>query len=147
MPRQPLTMEQESWIRMITPLYQSNQYTYAITITPKGVNKNHGDYSHELRQAIRSIRSVRECYLIKEYDNTCHFHGIIKSNRNLVFRTMRKQELYVFKYKPISREHTLDQYYWIRYMLKYQVKGRSYYSYIKDGLLGRFTTDTFGNLT
>lgn len=114
-------------------------YRYGVTITPKGKGKHHCDYSHELRQDIRNIKSVRHCYLFKEYTHTDHFHGIIVTNRDIKFKPLSKSKLYSFLYKRL--ETYMDGIHqWSIYITKEQTKRMTYYYYNSKGISPLFVT-------
>ncbi len=103
-------------------------YIYGITVTPKGKNKLHSDYTHELRRDIRQMKSIKYCFLFKEYTHTRHIHGIIATNRKLTFKKLLKNKLYTFNYKRLTQGK--DGYLqWALYITKEQEKHETYYYY------------------
>ncbi len=130
-----LTSYQEAkalqYYQLVSPVYGTHRYkyVYAITVTPKGKAVTlHSDYSHELREAIRTVKSVRHAYLFKETEYWPHFHGIIITNRQTKLLKLRKKNnKFQFKAELIYSDNGIR--YWMRYIMKHQSLGDDYYYY------------------
>ena len=115
------------YYQLVSPIYGVNRYkyVYAVSITPRGKECiSHSWYSRDLRIDIRNIKSVRCCYMFKEYDNTPHMHGVIITNREIKFLALQKKtKKYVFR--PPERIHSDNGIrYWLRYIMKCQELGK-----------------------
>ncbi len=115
----------------VSPIYGTHRskYIYAVTITPKGKGVTlHSQYSHELREAIRTVKSVRKAYLFKESEYWPHFHGIIITNRQTkLLKLTKRNKLFHCKVELIYSDNGIR--YWMRYIMKQQKLGDEYYYY------------------
>ncbi len=92
---------------------RSHSYTYHVTVTPKGKKVSHLDLYNRFTKEIIKYKCVKEVFLIAEFENTNHFHGIIYTKDKCKFLNLySKKHTFQFDLSPLTLQE------WIQYMLK-----------------------------
>ncbi len=92
---------------------RSHSQTYHVTVTPKGKKISHLELYRRFMPEITKYKCVKDVFLIAEFDNTCHFHGIIYTKDKCKFLNMySKKHTFQFDLSTLTLQE------WISYMLK-----------------------------
>ncbi len=101
-------------------IYGISNHLYTITLTPKGKGKTHQELLGEFQEQISKLKCVISYWLIKETDNTNHFHGVIQTKSPCKFFTFKSKKsivnAYIEEYKPLFNHK------WCNYCAKYNPK-------------------------
>ncbi len=99
--------------RLNQRILRSHSQSYHVTVTPRGKNVSHYDLYQRFMPEINKYKCVKDVFLIAEFENTNHFHGIIYTKDKCKFLNMwKKTQLFQFDLSDLSLTE------WIQYMLK-----------------------------
>ncbi len=87
---------------------------YTVTITPKGKNKTHEETLAALQVRLNKISSIRAVYLVREAENTNHFHGLIllkQKSKLIKLYNKRNYDIRIRLYNNTTND-------WIKYIMK-----------------------------
>ncbi len=88
---------------------------YTINITPRGLNKTHEDTLNILASHARLTKSIKTIILVRETENTNHFHGLLFASQPSKFLRLQSKRNYDLKLSEYSN-HNAD---WCRYICKH----------------------------
>lgn len=92
---------------------RSHSHTYHVTVTPRGKNQTHISLYRAFMPEIERYKCVKDVFLIAEFENTEHFHGIIYTKDKCQFLNLyAKRHMFQFDLSPLTLQE------WIDYMLK-----------------------------
>ncbi len=90
-------------------------HIYTINIIPTGKNKTHMDTLDILKDRIPLCKSIRSLYLVREYHNTNHFHGIVITKNKTKLLKLCSKRNYHIKVDPYFEDMNNT---WLKYILK-----------------------------
>ncbi len=99
--------------RLLQRSLRSHSQSYNVTVTPKGKKISHLELYKSFMTEILKYKCVKDVFLIAEFDNTNHFHGIIYTKDKCKFLNMySKKHAFQFHLSTLTLQE------WIGYMLK-----------------------------
>ncbi len=112
--------------RYIRPYNKKPNYLniYTINIVPKGKLKTHQDTLDILQSRMHLCRSITNLFLIREYEVTNHFHGIVITKNKTKLLKLCSKRNYRITIEPYYVGHNE----WLYYILKTNPKHIDIYS-------------------